>query len=329
MAALLEHGLYVPTDISIVGLEEHPMSGFLELRTVQQPVADQGAFAANLLVERLQHPYSAQEPGNHTLNTSLLARASTAGTPPEGHPMPTPSPIDHWSGAKAILFDLDGVLTPTADVHEQAWQELFDGYLAGIGSSNPYQGSDYYEHIDGKPRFDGVRDFLASRQITLPEGGLSDDPSLETVHGLGNRKNKVFNDIITSRGVSPYPGSVKFIAAAQARGLELAVVSSSRNAPAVLQAAGLDHHFPVVVDGQVANAKDLPGKPAPDTYLYAAALLGLPARACVVVEDAVSGVQAGAAADFHSVIGVNRGAGKQVLLDAGASYVVDDLDELL
>lgn len=329
MAVLHEQGLNVPASISIVGLDEHPMSGFLGLSTVRQPVADQGAFAANLLVERLQQPGSAQEPKHHTLNTTLLARASTAGPLSKGHPMATPSPTDPWSGAKAILFDLDGVLTPTADVHETAWQELFDGYLGGIGSQSPYQGSDYYEHIDGKPRFDGVRDFLASRHITLPEGGLSDDPSLETVHGLGNRKNKVFNDIISSRGVSPYPGSVSFIAAAQARGLRLAVVSSSRNAPAVLQAAGLDNHFTIVVDGQVANAKQLPGKPAPDTYLYAAELLGLPANTCIVVEDAVSGVQAGAAADFHSVIGVNRGAGAQVLLDSGASYVVDDLAELL
>lgn len=243
--------------------------------------------------------------------------------------MVTPSPADPWSGAKAVLFDLDGVLTPTADVHEQAWKDLFDGYLTGVGSTNPYRGSDYFAHIDGKPRFDGVRDFLASRNITLPEGGLLDDPSLETVHGLGNRKNKVFNDIITNLGVAPYPGSVDFIAAAEARGLILAVVSSSRNAPAVLQAAGLEHHFPIVVDGLVANAEHLPGKPDPATYLYAAEMLGLPATACIVVEDAVSGVQAGAGAEFHSVIGVNRGAGAQILLEAGASYVVDDLAELL
>ncbi len=243
--------------------------------------------------------------------------------------MTTSSPSNPWSGAKAVLFDLDGVLTPTADVHEKAWQHLFDGYLGSIGSADGYRGSDYFEHIDGKPRFDGVRDFLTSRGITLPEGGLGDEPSLETVHGLGNRKNKVFNDIIANDGVAPYPGSVRFIAEAESRGLVLAVVSSSRNAPAVLEAAGLSRHFPVVVDGLVANAKGLPGKPDPATYLYAAERLGLPANTCIVVEDAVSGVQAGAGADFHSVIGVNRGAGAQTLLDAGASYVVDDLAELL
>lgn len=243
--------------------------------------------------------------------------------------MVSPSASHPWSGAKAVLFDLDGVLTPTADVHETAWKELFDGYLGEIGSTEHYRGSDYFEHIDGKPRFDGVRDFLASRNIKLPEGGLTDHTSEVTVHGLGNRKNKVFNEIISTRGVDPYPGSVKFIAAAEARGLVLAVVSSSRNAPAVLLAAGLQHHFPIVVDGLVANAEGLPGKPDAATYLYAAELLGLPANQCIVVEDAVSGVQAGAAADFHSVVGVNRGAGEQVLLDAGASYVVDDLAELL
>ncbi|MHA7271393.1 HAD family hydrolase [Arthrobacter sp. HLT1-20] len=239
------------------------------------------------------------------------------------------SPRDPWCGAKAVLFDLDGVLTPTAEVHETAWKELFDGYLAQIGSTAHYSGGDYFEHIDGKPRFDGVRDFLASRSITLPEGGLADDPSLDTVHGLGNRKNKVFNHIVASRGVVPYPGSVRFIAEAEARGLILAVVSSSRNAPAVLKAAGLEKHFAIVVDGVVANAKHLPGKPHHATYSYAAGLLGLPANTCIVVEDAVSGVQAGAAGDFHSVIGVNRGAGAQTLLDAGASYVVDDLADLL
>jgi beta-phosphoglucomutase family hydrolase len=234
-----------------------------------------------------------------------------------------------WTGASALLFDLDGVLTPTAVVHEQAWQELFDGYLSGIGHLDGYQESDYFDHIDGKPRFDGVRDFLASRGIALPEGPIDDAPTNQTVQGLGNRKNAIFNEIVDTRGVEPYEGSVKFINAALERGLEVAVVSSSRNAPAVLKAAGLDHHFEVVVDGQVAAAVGLPGKPDPATYVYAAGLLGLPVEECIVVEDAVSGVQAGAGAPFHSVIGVDRGAGRQTLLDAGATLVVDDLYELL
>lgn len=233
-----------------------------------------------------------------------------------------------WTGAAAVLFDLDGVLTPTAVIHERAWQELFEGYLRQHPDVPPYAASDYFDHIDGKPRFDGVRDFLASRGIVLPEGPLDDHPDHETVHGLGNRKNEVFSSIVAA-GVDPYPGSVKFMDAAEERGLQLAVVSSSRNAPAVLKAAGLDHRFTVVVDGVVAAAAGLPGKPRPDTYTYAATLLGLPSEACVVVEDAVSGVQAGAAGSFHAVIGVDRGAGRQALQDAGATLVVNDLDELL
>ena len=234
-----------------------------------------------------------------------------------------------WTGASAILFDLDGVLTPTAIVHERAWQELFDGYLETQPGADGYRESDYFDHIDGKPRFDGVRDFLASRSIVLPEGPADDDPANDTVHGLGNRKNKVFNDIVEAGGVAPYEGSVRFLEAVQALGLKVAVVSSSRNAPAVLMAAGLAHHFPVVVDGVVAAAAGLPGKPSPATYEYAARLLDLPSEECVVVEDAVSGVQAGHAGSFHSVIGVDRGAGRQTLLDAGATLVVNDLNELL
>jgi beta-phosphoglucomutase family hydrolase len=243
-----------------------------------------------------------------------------------------------WTTASAILFDLDGVLTPTATVHEQAWKELFEGYLTTRPDVPGYREEDYFDHIDGKPRFDGVRDFLASRGIVLPEGSASDGTEggsstgaaarTETVQGLGNRKNQVFNDIV-SAGVEPFEGSVRFLKAALDRGLKVAVVSSSRNAPAVLKAAGLNGHFEVVVDGVVAAAKGLPGKPSPATYNYAAQLLGLPSEECVVVEDAVSGVQAGHAGTFHSVIGVDRGAGRQTLLDAGATRVVNDLEELL
>lgn len=243
-----------------------------------------------------------------------------------------------WTTASAILFDLDGVLTPTATVHEQAWKELFEGFLTSRPDVPGYREDDYFDHIDGKPRFDGVRDFLASRGIVLPEGAPSDGTagqgSIEnpgqdaTVQGLGNRKNKVFNDIV-SAGVEPFEGSVRFLEAAVDRGLKVAVVSSSRNAPAVLKAAGLNGHFEIVVDGVVAAAQGLPGKPSPATYQYAAELLGLPSEECVVVEDAVSGVQAGHAGQFHSVIGVDRGAGRQTLLDAGATSVVNDLDELL
>jgi len=219
--------------------------------------------------------------------------------------------VSAWAGASAILFDLDGVLTPTATVHERAWQELFEDYLAAQPQVPGYRESDYFDHIDGKPRFDGVRDFLASRGIVLPEGPTDDDPANTTVQGLGNRKNRIFNDIV-SAGVEPFAGSVRFLEAALERGLKVAVVSSSRNAPAVL-----------------AASEGLPGKPSPATYEYAARLLGLPSGECVVVEDAVSGVQAGEAGTFYSVIGVDRGAGRQTLLDAGATLVVNDLKELL
>lgn len=247
---------------------------------------------------------------------------------PQLHSSAQKAQLSSWNTASAILFDLDGVLTPTAVVHERAWQELFDGYLESVPSAAGYRESDYFDHIDGKPRFDGVRDFLASRSIVLPEGPADDDPANETVQGLGNRKNLVFNEIVAA-GVEPYEGSVRFMEAALARGLKLAVVSSSRNAPAVLEAAGLSHHFPVVVDGVVAAAEGLPGKPDPATYEYAARLLGLPSEECVVVEDAVSGVKAGSSGNFHSVIGVDRGAGRQILLAAGATFVVNDLIELV
>jgi HAD superfamily hydrolase (TIGR01509 family) len=257
-------------------------------------------------------------------NSTTAAGNSTASNSSAGN-----SSSRGWTGASAILFDLDGVLTPTAIVHERAWQELFDGFLQDVPEADSYRENDYFDHIDGKPRFDGVRDFLASRSIVLPEGPADDDPANNTVHGLGNRKNKVFNDIVESGGVAPYEGSVRFLEAALALGLKVAVVSSSRNAPAVLLAAGLAEHFPVVVDGVVAAAEGLPGKPSPATYDYAARVLDLPSVECVVVEDAVSGVQAGSAGTFYSVIGVDRGAGRQTLLDAGATLVVDDLNELL
>jgi beta-phosphoglucomutase family hydrolase len=237
--------------------------------------------------------------------------------------------LDLWTGTEALLFDLDGVLTPTAVVHELAWRQLFDKYLASVNKGPAYTDADYFDHIDGKPRFDGVRDFLASRGITLPEGPTDDAPEHETVQGLGNRKNRIFNEIIENDGVAPYPGSVRLVEAARERGLKLAVVSSSRNAPAVLRAAGLAEAFPVVVDGAVAAREGLPGKPDPATFIRAAELLGVPRDACIVVEDAVSGVQAGAGGEFRAVVGVDRGAGADVLRAAGATHVVDDLAELL
>lgn len=236
--------------------------------------------------------------------------------------------MTHQHDFAAYLFDLDGVLTPTADLHMLAWSQLFNTYLASRGLGPEYTERDYFDYVDGKPRYEGVRSFLASRGIELPYGDPSDPADQETVCGLGNRKNAVFSAILEKDGVDPYPGSVKFLDALARTGAKVAVVSSSRNAPVVLAAAGLSDRFEVVVDGQVAASVGLPGKPAPDTYEYAASLLGVPVAEAVVVEDALSGVASGRAGKFGLVIGVDRGAGAAALLDAGADVVVTDLGEL-
>ncbi len=229
---------------------------------------------------------------------------------------------------RGVLFDLDGVLTPTAEVHMRAWGRMFGEFLAARGAE-PYRDQDYFAHIDGKPRLDGVRSLLASRGIALPEGDADDDPSADTVAGLGNRKNAAFTAELAEHGVRAYPGSLRFLDAATAAGLEVAVVSSSRNADAVLRAAGLRDRFDVLVDGAASAAAGLPGKPAPDTYLHAARLLGLAAADCAVIEDATSGVRAGRAGGFGLVVGVDRGAGALELTSSGADLVVDDLAALI
>lgn len=237
-----------------------------------------------------------------------------------------------WDRIDALLFDLDGVVTPTAEVHMRAWAEMFNAFLAaydGPGDRAPYTDADYFAHVDGKPRYDGVRDFLASRGIALPEGTSDDPASAETVRGLGNRKNDAFNEVLARDGVTAYPGSVALLDHLRERGVPLAVVSSSANAPAVLEAAGLLDRFRTVVSGAVAEERGLPGKPAPDTFLYAAEVLGVPAERAVVLEDALSGVRAGAAGGFAAVVGVDRGAGADALAAAGATVVVRDLAELV
>lgn len=232
-----------------------------------------------------------------------------------------------WSAHEAALFDLDGVITPTAEIHMQAWSEMFNAFL---DADQPrYTDDDYFRFVDGKPRYDGVRDFLASRGIILPDGDPTDEPDARTVCGLGNRKNQQFNLIIERDGIAPYPGSKRLIEALAEQGLKLAVVSSSKNAPAVLRAAKMDHFFKVIVDGNVAAREHIPGKPAPDMFRRAAELMQADERRCVVLEDAISGVQAGAAGDFALVVGVDRGVGPDELSKAGADIVVEDLEELL
>jgi beta-phosphoglucomutase family hydrolase len=240
-----------------------------------------------------------------------------------------------WTDHRAVLFDLDGVLTPTAEVHMRAWSQMFNDFLRawaregkGGGDTSPYTDADYFAHVDGKPRYDGVRDFLAARGIELPEGTDEDAPDRRTVRGLGNRKNEAFNEVLERDGVTAYPGSLALLDHLRELGLPLAVVSSSANAPSVLAAAGLADRFREVVDGKVAREAGLAGKPAPDTFLHAAAALDVPAERAVVLEDAVSGVRAGASGGFALVVGVDRGAG-EALREAGATLVVSDLADLL
>lgn len=238
---------------------------------------------------------------------------------------PTPARL---ADQRALLFDLDGVLTPTADVHMRAWSRLFTPYLAAHGVA-PYTEQDYFAYVDGKPRYDGVRSMLGSRGIVLPEGTPDDDPALDTVCGLGNRKNAEFTAELAEHGVQPYPGSSRFLDAAIDAGYDVAVVSSSANAEQVLRTAGILDRFPVIVDGRVARADGLAGKPAPDTYLDAASRFGLTAAECVVVEDATSGVEAGRNGAFGLVVGVDRGAGADALRAHGADVVVTDLADLV
>lgn len=234
-----------------------------------------------------------------------------------------------WDDVEAVLFDLDGVLTPTAAVHMRAWERMFTQYFAEHGITPPYTDADYFTYVDGRPRYDGVRATLASRGVVLPDGAPSDPAGTHTVCGLGNAKNALVNQLLAEEGVEPYPGSVRLVDDLERRRVPMAIVSSSRNAPAVLEAAGLGHRFPVIVDGAVAAAEHLPGKPAPDTFLHAARLLGVAPERAAVVEDAVSGVAAGRAGGFGLVVGVDRGAGPEVLTAAGADVVVRDLAELM
>ncbi|MDQ2584179.1 HAD family hydrolase [Saccharothrix yanglingensis] len=228
----------------------------------------------------------------------------------------------------ACLFDLDGVLTSTAVLHRRAWKRTFDDLLRLRGEPL-FTESDYARFVDGRPRYDGVREFLASRGITLPEGAPEDPPDAATVHGVGNLKNDLLEAILRHEGVTPYPGTVRYLEAARAAGLAIGVVTSSANAEKVLDAAGLTGFVQARVDGVVIARDGLKGKPAPDSFLVGARLLGVePARAAVF-EDALAGVRAGRAGGFGHVVGVDRAGQRDELLRHGADVVVDDLAELL
>jgi beta-phosphoglucomutase family hydrolase len=235
-----------------------------------------------------------------------------------------------WSAYAAVLFDLDGVLTPTAELHKQAWTAMFEEFLDEyVGPEHdPFTEADYLAHVDGRPRFDGVRTFLESRGIQLPEGNRDEPPGSGSISALGNRKNAIFTELLRTEGIEPYPGSVRLLDHLARLDVPAAVVSSSRNAREVLSAARLADRFAVVADGVLAAERDIPGKPAPDLFLAAAEKLAARPESAVVVEDAVSGVAAGRAGGFGLVIGVDRGAGRDALLENGADLVVDDLGEL-
>ncbi|MBW5482485.1 beta-phosphoglucomutase family hydrolase [Streptomyces bambusae] len=239
---------------------------------------------------------------------------------------------DHVS---TCLFDLDGVLTRTAKVHAAAWKRMFDDYLRQRADREgsafvPFDAvHDYDEYVDGRPREDGVRTFLASRGITLPEGAVDDSPDRETVHGLGTRKNALVLRMIREQGVEAYEGSVDFVRAARDAGLHRGVVSSSANCRDVLVAAGIEDLFEQRVDGVTVAEQQLRGKPAPDSYLAAARLFGVAPSDAAVFEDALAGVAAGRAGGFGFVVGVDRAGQASALRDHGADVVVTDLSELL
>ena len=240
-----------------------------------------------------------------------------------------------WKRFDAVLFDLDGVITATAVVHSASWKKMFDEFLSARAEKlgTPFVPfdleDDYKPYVDGRPRYDGVATFLESRGIDLPRGAPSDGPDEQTVCGLGNRKNELILEVLASDGVEAYEGSVRLVHYLQKLGVRQAIVSSSKNAEAVLRAAGLLDFFETRVDGVVAAKLKLPGKPHPDTFVEAARELGVAVEKAVVVEDALAGVEAGVAGQFGLVIGVDREGDPEALSAAGAHLVVDDLGELV
>ncbi|GAA0482312.1 HAD family hydrolase [Microbacterium aurantiacum] len=229
----------------------------------------------------------------------------------------------------AVLFDLDGVLTPTAEVHMHAWQTMFEELFAAWDITPAYTERDYFDHLDGKKRYDGVAALLRSRDIEVPWGDPSDPPSSDTVCGIGNRKNAVFERVLRADGIAPYPGSLRLLDRLVEKRMPVAVVSSSKNAEEVLAAAGIRDRFEVVMDGVIAERDHLASKPAPDVFVVAARMLGVDPARSVAVEDAISGVRSAAAGGFALVVGVDRGVGADDLRATGAHVVVTDLEEFV
>lgn len=237
-------------------------------------------------------------------------------------------------GIAAFIVDLDGVVTDTAAEHAKAWKQLFDEYLKMVAEREgkpfvPFDlDTDYLTYVDGKPRYDGVNDFLKSRGIDLPFGDPSDPPEMETVCGLGNKKNLLFNEVVRTEGVEVFPSTETVLRHLREQGVKTAVVSSSKNCKLVLESVGLLDLFDVMVDGNYSAEHGLPGKPAPDTYIRACELLNVRPEESAMVEDATVGVESGVAGNFKYVIGVDRGVGKEALREKGANVVVNDLGDL-
>lgn len=235
----------------------------------------------------------------------------------------------------AVLFDLDGVLTATAKIHAICWKQMFDEYLQqkSMVTGAPFQpfdiDQDYRLYVDGKLRYEGVQSFLKSRTIEIPWGTPESFPQEETVCGLGNRKDRLVNELLAAGNVSVFDGSIELVRYLRGRNIRTAVVSASKNCEAILKAAGISDLFELRVDGKVAESLALPGKPEPATFLKAAELLGVEPQQAVVVEDAIVGVQAGQRGGFGLVIGVDRHGDAQALKENGADLVVSDLAELL
>ncbi|MFE4727366.1 HAD family hydrolase [Microbacterium sp. NPDC056736] len=238
-----------------------------------------------------------------------------------------PDALPDLTAFDAVLFDLDGVLTPTAEVHMHAWQTMFEELFAAWDITPAYTERDYFDYLDGKKRYDGVASLLRSRDVEVPWGDPSDDPSADTVCGIGNRKNAVFERVLRAEGIAPYPGSLRVLDLLADAGTPVAVVSSSKNAEEVLAAAGIRDRFTVVMDGVIAERDHLASKPAPDVFVEAAKMLGVEPARSAAVEDAISGVRSAASGGFGLVVGVDRGVGEDDLLDAGAHVVVQDLEE--
>ena len=280
-------------------------------------------------------------PGDRATGTKTGARSGAASPSDSIRTRSEPpsasggTPLGLPDGVRACLFDLDGVLTRTAELHAAAWKAMFDRFLRERAdrSGEPFrpfdEKADYDKYVDGMPRIDGVRTFLASRGIHLPEGREDDPPDSETVAGLGHRKNELVQRLIRERGVRTYDGSVRYVRAVRAQGLPRAVVSSSKNCRQVLEAAGISELFDARIDGTIAEREGLKGKPAPDTYLAGARALGVSPSQAAVFEDALAGVESGRAGGFGFVVGVDRVGQADALRLHGADVVVTDLSQLL